>query len=176
MTVEIVVGSVSWRNLFPAEDGISTYHSPHTIVTGLQADYNNHCHIEVGTYSQTHEEHDNTMKTRTVGAIALRTTGNSQRGYFFLSLAIGRRIERRSWTELPIPEEVIERVHALVRRRKSASGLTFGWRDGSRIVDDNVEKDHNDRNRWELPNLRYHSIRDNYHYPFWGVIFFGSFA
>ena len=23
---------------------------------------------------------------------------------------------------------------------------------------------------WELPVLRYHSIRGNYHYPFWGVI------
>ena len=25
--------------------------------------------------------------------------------------------------------------------------------------------------RWELPVLRYHSIRSNYHYPFWGVDF-----
>ena len=27
------------------------------------------------------------------------------------------------------------------------------------------------RNRWELPVLRYHSIRGNYHYPFLGVIY-----
>ena len=88
MTVEIVVGSVSWRNLLPTEDGISTDHIPRTIVTGFWAEYKQHCRIEVGAYFQTHEEHDNTMKTWTVGAIAIRSNGNSQGGYFFLILAL----------------------------------------------------------------------------------------
>ena len=71
MTVEIVVISVPWRNLFPAEYGISTDHSPSTIVPSFQDDYKGHCRIEVGTYVQTHKEHNNTMKTRTMGAITL---------------------------------------------------------------------------------------------------------
>ena len=86
MSAEIVVGSVSWRNLFPSEDGISTYHTPITIVTSFWDDYKHHCHIEVGTYDQTNKEHDNTIKTQTMGAIALRPTGNSQGGYFFSAL------------------------------------------------------------------------------------------
>ena len=93
MTVEIVLGSVSWRNLFPAEDGISTDHIPCTIVTGFRAEYKHHCRIEVGFYIKAHEEHDNMMKSRTVGAISLQPTGKFQGGYLFLSLAIIRLVD-----------------------------------------------------------------------------------
>ena len=85
------------------------------------------------------------MKTRTVGAIALQPTRKSQGGYLFLSLARCRLVDWRSWTELPMPADVIERVHALARHSKSVSGLTFGWRSGFRIVDDDKYEDHNDR-------------------------------
>ena len=43
-----------------------------------------------------------------------------------------------------MPEDVIECVHALSRHSKSVSGLTFGWRDGFRIVDDDEDEDHDD--------------------------------
>ena len=141
MLIEFVKGSVFWLNAFPLKGGVSTTHSPRTIVTLQQIDYNQHCKLEPGAYVQTHEEHDNTMKTRTVGAIALRTKGNSQGGYYFLSLKTGHRIDRRRWTELPMPSEVIDRVHALARRNKAGNGLTFGWRDGSPILDDDTDED-----------------------------------
>jgi hypothetical protein len=34
-------------------------------------------------------------------------------GYRFMSLQTGRKITRTAWTELPIPTQVIERVHSL---------------------------------------------------------------
>ena len=34
---------------------------------------------------QTNEEHTNSMASRTVGAIAMRPTGNEQGGYFFIA-------------------------------------------------------------------------------------------
>jgi hypothetical protein len=142
MIIELVKGSVSWLNMFPANDGISTMHSPRTIITGLQVDYKHHCRIEVGSYVQTHEQHDNTMRTRTIGAIALRPNGNSQGGYYFLSLSTGRRIDRQNWTELPMPNDVVDRVHTLARRDKAATGLTFGWRDGSSVTDHDNDDDH----------------------------------
>ena len=85
------------------------------------------------------------MKTRTVGAIAIQPTGKSQGGYLFLSLASSRLVNWRSWTEIPMPSYVIERVHALSRHSKSVSGLNFVWRSGFRIVDDDKDEDHNDR-------------------------------
>ena len=68
---------------------------------------------------QTHEEHDNSMATRTTtGAIALHPTpGNEQGGYYFLNLTTGRVLNRNHWTELPsMPHEVIDRVHAVACR------------------------------------------------------------
>jgi hypothetical protein len=85
---------------------------------------------------QTHEQHDNTMRKRTIGAIALRPNGNSQGGYYFMSLSTGRRIDRQTWTELPMPSDVIDRVHTFARRDKAATGLTFGWRDGTQVIED----------------------------------------
>ena len=116
-----------WLNAFPPKDGVSTTISPRSLITGMKIDYNKHCRIECGAYAQTHEEHSNDMGARTVGAIALRTKGTDDGGYYFLNLSSGYRIYRKRWTELPMPEEVKDRVHNLARRSKSARGLTFAW-------------------------------------------------
>jgi hypothetical protein len=134
MIIEMVSHSVFWLNMFPPSDGISKTLSPRTLVVGLNVDYNKHCRLEFGEYAQVHEEHDNSMVTRTTGAIALRPTGNSQGGYYFLSLSTGRRLNRNHWTPLPMPAEVVNRVHVLARR--SQLGLSFADRDGNTTIDD----------------------------------------
>ena len=53
------------------------------------------------------------MQARTLGAICLGPTGNSQGSYKFMNLRTGRRITRRKWTNLPMPQEVIDRVNEL---------------------------------------------------------------
>ena len=45
--------------------------------------------------------------------------------YYFISLQTGRRINRRSWTSLPMLEAVVSQVHCLARRAKAAKKLTF---------------------------------------------------
>lgn len=57
---------------------VSDILSHRAIVTGAGIDYQRHCKLEFGAYVQTHEDHNNTMVTRTVGALALRPTGNAQ--------------------------------------------------------------------------------------------------
>ena len=59
-----------WLNAFPTA-GASQQMSPRTIVTGQQVDYNRHCRFQFAEYAQTHEEHNNSMNPRTIGAIAL---------------------------------------------------------------------------------------------------------
>jgi hypothetical protein len=54
------------------------------IVAGLEIDFTKHCQFEFDTYVQTHEHSDNTMQSRTPGAIAMRPTGNKRGGYYFL--------------------------------------------------------------------------------------------
>ena len=60
---------------------------------------------------QTHKEHDNSMSPRTVGALALRPTGNAQGSFYFMSLSTGRVLNRVRGTALPMPDDVIDRVH-----------------------------------------------------------------
>jgi len=64
------------------------------------------------------------------GAIALRPSGNEQGGHYLLSLHTAKRILRNNWTELPMPNDVVEAVH------KQARGITFTDKDGNIIIDD----------------------------------------
>ena len=52
----------------------------------------------------------NTNKSRAVGAIALYPSGNEVGGWYFMSLATGKEIHRNGWTELPMGDEVLQRV------------------------------------------------------------------
>ena len=125
MTIELVYNVVFWRNMFALKGGISATQSPSELILNRKLDFNAHCRVEFGDYVQTHEEHDNSMGPRTVGAIATRPTGNSQGGYYFIRLDTGRRINRRSWTALPMPDAVRDQVHRLARRAKANKHLSF---------------------------------------------------
>jgi hypothetical protein len=135
MIIEMIYYSTFWLNSFPPADGVSETIRPRAIVAGMQLDYAKHCKLEFGTYVQTHEEHNNTMATRTTGAIALHPTGNEQDGYYFLSLTTGRRLNRNRWTALPMPADVIDRVHTLACRSNAPRGLTFADRSGDPFLD-----------------------------------------
>jgi hypothetical protein len=64
-------------NSFPHSDGISTSLSPNTIVTGQpMIDYLT-LKLEFGSYVQVYDGTSNDTKSRTLGAIALNPTGNS---------------------------------------------------------------------------------------------------
>lgn len=107
MIIELAKSVVFWRNAFPANDGVSDELSPRAIVTGSTIDFHRHCQYEFGEYVQTHEAHDNSMGSRTVGALALRPTGNAQGGYYFFSLSTGRVINRNRATKLPIQQRIL---------------------------------------------------------------------
>ena len=104
MIIEMVFLSVCWLNFLPHQNGISPSLSPSTIVTGRKIDCKLHCQIEYGQYVQTHEQHDNSMESRTIGALALQPTGNRQGFYYLFSLYSRRRINHTHWTVIPMPE------------------------------------------------------------------------
>jgi hypothetical protein len=144
MLAHMVYFSVFWLNSLPPKGGIATHVSPRTIITGLTINFSLHCQLEFGSYVQTHEAHNNNMNPRTIGAICLGPKGNIQGGYNFMSLSTGERIHRRQWTPLPMPEEVIERVHKLAQR--APYGLTFDNddRDISEVDGDSTNGDDGD--------------------------------
>ena len=140
LTIELVASQLFWWNAVPKSSGASQTLSPRTIVTGQTIDYTKHCRLQFGEYVQTHEETNNdTGHERTIGAIALRPTGNSQGGYYFYSLKSGRVVNRSKWTQLPMPAEVLDRLSALSRR--ASAGLIFRNRTGETIPDDEDDDD-----------------------------------
>jgi hypothetical protein len=87
MVREIVKHSVTCLNQLPADDGLSETLRPLTIMTGKSNPDYNTLRIEFGSYVQIFEPTtfaSNTLRSRTTGAIALTSTGNTQRDFFFM--------------------------------------------------------------------------------------------
>jgi hypothetical protein len=78
LVIEMVSASTFWWNSFPPVGGVSDTLSPRAIVVGLEIDFIKHCQLEFGTYVQTHEQSDNSMQSRTTGAIAMCWTDELQ--------------------------------------------------------------------------------------------------
>jgi len=138
MTVQLAYSCNFWLNVFPPEEGVSDL-NPRELITGQEIDYEKHCQLEYGTYVQTHDEHDNSMASRTTGAITMRPTGNTQGGYWFYSLNTGRLLNQNHWTSLPMPNEVVARVHQLAK--PTALGMQFTDRLNHPYDDEDYEPD-----------------------------------
>jgi len=132
----MVYNCVFWLNSFPHKDGVHDTLSPRAIMTGQKIQYDKHCKVEFGTYVQVHEKHNNSMESRTSGAIALRPSGNEQGEHYFLSLHTGKRVLRNHWTVLPMPNDVVDPVHRLAVTSKQTGGITFTNKLGNIITED----------------------------------------
>jgi hypothetical protein len=71
--------------------------------------------LQLRQFCQVHEEDNprNIHIARTKGAIYLGPSGNLQGGFKFIALNSGKKIVRRSWDVIPMPDLVIARVNAL---------------------------------------------------------------
>ena len=144
LVIEMAKTVVFWLNAFPVLGGVSWDLSPHTILTGQKVDYKRHCRFQFGEYTQTHEEHNNSMNPRTVGALALRPVGNSQGSFYFLSVSTGRVLHRLHATALPMPDDIIDKIHRMARQQKNNPGLIFADRNLNLDEYDNDDDDDDD--------------------------------
>ena len=134
--------------MFVLKGGVSQTQRPSEIVLNRKVDFNAHCKVEFGEYLPTHEEHNNDMNSRTIGAIANRpSTGDG--AYYFISLATatGRRINQRSWTPMPMPmTETVSQLHRLARRAKATKTVTFTNNNGEDLdtLYDDLARDEDD--------------------------------
>ena len=149
LVIEMAKTAVFWLNAFPVSRGASWDLSPRTILTDQKVDYKRHCRFQFGEYTQTHEEHNNSMNPRTVGALALRPVGNGQGSFYFLSVATGRVLNWLHATALPMPDDIIDKIHRMARQQKSNPGLIFADRNLNPDEDDDDDDDmsyHDDDN------------------------------
>jgi hypothetical protein len=117
MTIHIVLNVVKLLNFFPTKGGVSDYLSPKTIMSGETLDYEKHLSLQLGQYYQVHEGDNphNSQIARTKGEISLGPISNLKGGFKFMALNSGKKIVRRSWDVIPMPDLVIDRVNALGR-------------------------------------------------------------
>jgi len=156
MVIEMMRANIYCLIYFPVEDGVSSTIGPGHIITGHIPDYDLHCRLSFGAYIQVHNKGNNTMMSRTAGALVLCSMGNDQGGYYFLSLNTGRKITGRSWT-LTTLADVVKRVNAISRKMRFSNKLTFQHRDLSKVQDNSSNNDitagvHDDTNE---DNVKY---------------------
>ena len=118
MITELVAMATRCLNGFPKEDGVSEHMSPHSIVTGqARMDYNK-IPLEFGSYVQLLDRSMNTIRSQTIGAIALNPTGDENGTYRFMSLKTGQVMTKGPgcWTEVPVTDIAIAHVEALAKQ------------------------------------------------------------
>ena len=144
----MVADTIRCLNQFPWPNGISATMSPASIVTGVGTPDYNCMRIDFGAYAQVFEDNSpsNTLRARSLGALALTPTGNAQGDYFFLSLATGSRLSRHQWTELPMTDTAIARAEALAQHENQpliqTSGLVVEWRPDQSIDVSEYDRDY----------------------------------
>jgi hypothetical protein len=148
MVVHMVADTVRCLNQFPWKNGISDTMSPATVLTGAGTPDYTRMRLEFGTYVQVFEDNtpSNTLRSRSLGAIALSPTGNTQGDYYFMSLATGEKLSRHSWTVLPLTDAAIARVEAIALHQQQpliqSSGLVVEWRPDQHIDDSEYDVDY----------------------------------
>ena len=77
--------------------------------------YKKHLSLHIGQCCQLNEEDAprNSQKPSAKSAILIGPSGNLQGGFKFMALNTGKKIVRRSWDVIPMPDTVITRVNYL---------------------------------------------------------------
>ena len=127
---------------FPVKSGISEKWSPRELVSWHKLDAKLHCRSPFGSYCEVHVDPDitNTLEPRTKWAICMGPMGNLQGSYKFLSLTTGKKVTRRTFTEMPITESVIKQVEAIAVKDGAVIGINFKDRKGFEYEFDNNEE------------------------------------
>jgi hypothetical protein len=136
MIVGLTYYACKMINMFPKANSASV--APRELFTGVRIDYKRD-KLGFGEYVQVYAENDitNTMQPRTFGALIMRSAGNMQGTYLFMSLLTWKVIRRRAWVEMPLPKEVIDLIN---RNALSNTVITSDCevKLGNNIIDDGL--------------------------------------
>ena len=143
MVRELIAQGNSFLNAFGSKDEVGQGMTPRNIIDNLpHVDYND-LKYEFGQYVQLHiqEKVTNTMKSRTIGAIVMGPRDIRGR-YNYMSLETGAQIDGRVVAELPLTEEVIDRVEEFGLKQsqpyRASKMLKYEWRPGTTIGEEDI--------------------------------------
>jgi hypothetical protein len=138
MLIELLHFCVMWMNSFPIKSGISDKWR----VSRTKLDAKLHCRAPFRSYCEMHIDPDitNTLEPRTNWGICMGPTGNLQGSYKFLSLATGKKVTRRKFTEMPVTDAVIKQVEEMAVKDGAIKGINFKDKKGLEYEFDNDEE------------------------------------
>jgi hypothetical protein len=127
LKMEIIYFVMLWLNAFPVKTGVSSMHSPRELFVRWKLDYAKHCRVLPGMYCEVHNEPlpSNSMTSRTHACITCGPTGNLQGSVMFYCLTTDRILKRRSWTALPMPDKVIDKVNKIGKSERQGREFCF---------------------------------------------------
>ena len=109
---------LKYFNAFPSKGSISDMMSPSMILEEKPNANMNNAHISFGSYVFVHIGTDNTMKRRSVPAIALNES-NEYGGYYFINLYTAKKLHSYNQQELPIDNKTISQIEELAQEEKA---------------------------------------------------------
>lgn len=145
MTNSMVENIVYWMNSFLTSTSVSPHNlSPANIVTGRAKPDFKHPQLPFGAYVMAYDGTSNNMEARALPCIALKPS-NKWGGCYMMSILTGKRIHAYKWTELPISNEVIDKVHELATEENQPELIDkiplFEWEIGVLISDEADEEE-----------------------------------
>ena len=163
MVVSLLEHIVYLLNSFSTKNSVSNTISPATIVEGSPKLDLSQNRLPFGAYAQVWIGTKNNMTERAVPGIALQAS-NSKGGFYFMSLYTGKRLNSYVWEELPISDEVIERVEELAEQQKQPdliNGIpTFEWTPHTQRVE-HEDRDEEQDNTQRVENEDRDEQQDN---------------
>jgi hypothetical protein len=161
--IELIHHVVMWLNAFPSKSGVSSTLSPREIVLKHKLDFKIHCRAQFGEYCEAHDEPSitNSMTPRTSPAIVLGPTGNLQGTYKLFSLNTFKKIKRRKFTVMPMPDSVIKKIERYANNNTARGNLDFADRNGV-LFEWNDDVDENPEHIVEHEQEPYPSIESEF--------------
>ena len=136
----MVYFAVSRINLFPSRGGLVKV-SPFEAFNGRKVDFDRDLRVGFGKYCEVNVDTTNTLKARTASAISLLPTGSASGSVKFFNLATGKIITRDRFTELPMPDLIINHMNALATKSGSLTADTLQFTVGAHELTDEETPD-----------------------------------
>jgi hypothetical protein len=123
--------------IFQPSIGVSDYYSTRTIMTGTSLDFSKHCALLFGACAEPHEEYHqtNTITEQARGVICLGPTRNFQGRCKMLCISKRRKVTRKQFEKLSMPDAVIKRIEAITVKEKQDETSVFTNRNNATIDD-----------------------------------------
>ena len=142
----------------------NTVLTPFEIFTGRKVDLKRDFRINFGQFVQIllNNNFQNQINVpRTVDAIALISKDNLQGSYYFYVISTGKIVSRDHWIEIPINQDIINKLNEIAKKEKSEIVIVERLDDGENLDNNKIVEQDIDEFTAKAANIRITPTYDN---------------